>query len=266
MVDSGLCRRTANQRIGTVVRVFRHGVENELVPPAVYQALKSVEGLKAGRSAARGGKVVLPVPDELVDAVRPHVSRQVWAMIELQRLTGMRSGEVTIMRSGDLDVTGEVWAYTPSRHKGEHLGRVRVIHLGPRSQAVLRPWLRDDPAAYLFRPMEAIAERRANRAGSRKTPRTPSQLARGPKPSPMKAPGERYLPRAYAHAIRIACLKAGVAHWHPHQLRYNAATRLRRDFGLEVARVILGHSSSAVTEVYAEVDSRKAAEVMGRAG
>jgi integrase len=57
-----------------------------------------------------------------------------------------------------------------------------------------------------------------------------------------------------------------VTHWHPHQLRHNAATRLRRDFGLEVARVIPGHSSAAVTEVYAEVDLRMAAEAMGLAG
>lgn len=32
-------------------------------------------------------------------------------------------------------------------------------------------------------------------------------------------------------------------HWHPHQLRHNAGTYIRREFGLDVARVILGHSS-----------------------
>ena len=39
--------------------------------------------------------MIRPVVDADVEAVRPFVSRQVWAMIELQRLTGMRSGEVT---------------------------------------------------------------------------------------------------------------------------------------------------------------------------
>ena len=39
--------------------------------------------------------------------------------------------------------------------------------------------------------------------------------------------------------------------WHPHQLRHNAATRLRKEFGLEAAQVILGHKTLAVTEVYA---------------
>ena len=48
---------------------------------------------------------VKPVPEAFVEAVRPHVAAQIWAMIELQRLTGMRSGEVAIMRSCDLDTS-----------------------------------------------------------------------------------------------------------------------------------------------------------------
>lgn len=40
-------------------------------------------------------------------------------------------------------------------------------------------------------------------------------------------------------------------HWHPHQLRHNAATYLRKEFGLETARIILGQRSAAITEIYA---------------
>ena len=54
--------------------------------------------------------------------------------------------------------------------------------------------------------------------------------------------------------------------WHPNQLRHNAATRLRKEFGLDTARAVLGHSSTAVTEVYAELDSEKAAAAMERVG
>ncbi len=54
--------------------------------------------------------------------------------------------------------------------------------------------------------------------------------------------------------------------WHPHQLRHNAATRLRKEFGLDTARAVLGHSSTAVTEVYAELDRDKAAHAMARIG
>jgi integrase len=57
-----------------------------------------------------------------------------------------------------------------------------------------------------------------------------------------------------------------VPHWHPHQLRHNAATTLRREHGIEVARIILGHRSAAITEVYAEVDHTRAIEVMAKIG
>jgi hypothetical protein len=44
------------------------------------------------------------------------------------------------------------------------------------------------------------------------------------------------------------------------------ATDLRRDFGIDVARVVLGHSSSAVTETYAQVDWNKAIQIMKQVG
>lgn len=54
--------------------------------------------------------------------------------------------------------------------------------------------------------------------------------------------------------------------WHPHQLRHNAATYLRKQFGVEAARVVLGHRSAAVTEIYAELDKMKAAEILEKVG
>lgn len=54
--------------------------------------------------------------------------------------------------------------------------------------------------------------------------------------------------------------------WHPHQLRHNKATEIRREARLDAARAVLGHRSPAVTEVYAEVDTAKASEIMGRLG
>jgi integrase len=83
---------------------------------------------------------------------------------------------------------------------------------------------------------------------------------------PRKVPGEAYTADSYRQAIQNGCRKAGVDPWHPNQLRHNAATRLRREFGLDAARVILGHGSPAVTEVYAEIDREKARDVMGRTG
>ena len=66
---------------------------------------------------------------------------------------------------------------------------------------------------------------------------------------------------------RCATCKAGaVPHWHPHQLRHAKATELRKEAGLDAARVVLGHRSPQITEVYAELDVTKAAAIMERLG
>lgn len=57
-----------------------------------------------------------------------------------------------------------------------------------------------------------------------------------------------------------------IGRWHPHQLRHACATRLRRELGIEAARVVLGHSSALVTEVYAEIDRANATVAMERLG
>ncbi len=169
------------------------------------------------------------------------------------------------MRSRDVDTSGAVWAYCPSSHKTEHHGRDRVIYLGPRAQAVLAPWLRDDVDSFLFSPREVVAEKLAAKRAARKTRVQPSQASRA-KARPKVGPGTHYKTDVYGRVIRRACLAAGVPHWHPHQLRHNAATWLRREFGLETARVVLGHATADVTEGYAEADLGKAADAMGRAG
>jgi hypothetical protein len=41
---------------------------------------------------------------------------------------------------------------------------------------------------------------------------------------------------------------------------------LRKEFGLDVAQVVLGHATLAVTQVYAERDVAAAKEVMRKVG
>ncbi|HEU5118134.1 MAG TPA: tyrosine-type recombinase/integrase, partial [Isosphaeraceae bacterium] len=265
MIDSGLCRNEVNKRIGRVVRAFKWVVENEMVPPSVHHGLRAVSGLRRGRADVRESEPVKPVPEAFVEAIRPHVARQVWAMVQLQRLTGMRPGEVCLMRTCDVDTSGPIWTYTPERHKTEHHGRSRTIYLGPQAQAILRSWLRSELTAYLFSPREAVEERRAELRSRRKTRVQPSQCTRA-KSRPRRNAGERYTPHTYRHAIGYGCKKADVPDWHPNQLRHNAATRLRKEFGLDVARAVLGHNSPVVTEVYAELDGAKAAEAMEKVG
>jgi integrase len=232
LAGSGLCRRTVNQRVKRIVRIFRWAESRELVPLGHHHSLQTVSSLKQGRSEARESKVIRPVPDAFVDAVMPFLPRQLRSIVELQRLTGMRSGEAVIMRTCNLDTSRRIWEYIPERHKTEHHARRRWIFLGPRAQEIVRPWPRPGLTEYLLQPREAEAERQAKRRRNRKTPLTPFQHARVRKANPQKAPRDRYDSRSYGHAIEKACRRAGVPKWHPHQLRHNAATRLRKEFGL----------------------------------
>lgn len=290
-VADGLVRTQINARVRRVRRMFAWGVEEELVPPAILQALKAIQGLKKGRTEAREGKRVQPVSDAVVDAVRPFVSRQVWAMIQLQRLAGMRPSEVCLMRTIDINTTGAIWEYTPERHKTEHHDRDRIVPLGPSAQEILKPWLKTELEAYLFQPRESMAELSARRRANRKTKVQPSQQSRR-KARPLRLPGERYTTISYGHAIADACARAfphpildslpardltdrqrdelkewRKAHrWHPNQLRHTAATRIRREFGLETAKAVLGHSSVVPTQIYAEQDLDAARRAMERLG
>lgn len=191
MIDSGICRNEVNKRVRHVIRAFKWAVGEEIVSPSVHHGLQAVTGLRRGRSEARETAPVKPVPESFVEAVRPFVSRQVWAMIEIQRLSGMRPGEVCLMRSCDIDVTERIWLYTPESHKTEHHGKERMVYLGPQAQAVLRPWLRPELGANLFSPAEATAERKASLRSDRKIPVQPSQRDRS-KRKPERTPGDSY--------------------------------------------------------------------------
>lgn len=282
LIDLRLTRGVINKHVGRAKRFFRWAVENELIPPSVYHALQAVAGLRRGRSAAPESEPIKPVPDDVINVVLPHVNRYVAAMIQLQRVTGMRPGEVTIMRGRDLARTGKIWTYTPASHKTEHHGRERNIFLGPRAQEILRPFLLDDGEAYLFSPRRALEERREQVRQKSKAPLSADKRHRRRKRQPSKRPGDYYPVVSYEHVINRACDRAfpipgGLSsqeakewrrdhRWSPNQLRHSAATFLRKEFGIEAARIILGHSSPTVTEVYAELDRSKAAEIMAKVG
>lgn len=292
MIDAGLARNTVNARVGKIRRMFKWAVAEELVSPTVLHGLQAVTGLRPGRAGARETAPVAPVSAEQVAAVLPHVSAPVRAMIQLQDLTGMRPGEVMAIRSGEVDRSEEVWVYRPARHKTQDKGFSRSIPLGPKAQAILAPWLKDDLLVPVFSPAEAVAMRNETARRNRKSPMTPSQAARRPKANPKRQAGSRYGKRMYHHAICRACdrafphptlamvpareltpeqaaeLKAWrkANRWHPNQLRHAAATRIRKAFGLEAAQVALGHAKADVTQIYAERDLTKATEIMKQIG
>jgi integrase len=234
-----------------------------MVPESVWRALCAVEGLKFGE--ARETEPVKPVPEEHIPVIEPHVTPQIWAMVNIQLWTGCRPGEACLIRGIDLKMDGDVWEYRPHSHKGQHHRRERVIFLGPHAQQIIKPWLKTDLQAYLFSPREARALHQAQRAKNRKTP-APAKPKTKRKPNPKRKPGEVYNTSAYEHAIARACVKAGVPAWSPNRLRHNAGTRIRSEYGIEQARIIMGHASAVTSEIYAEIDHEKSRSIMRKSG
>jgi integrase len=141
-----------------------------------------------------------------------------------------------------------------------------MITLGPRAQTLLGPFLAgigpDDP---VFSPRRMWEEKRRQMRERRKSPVQPSQQHRR-KDQPKRLPADSYNAHAYLNAVRRAGEKAGVPPWHPNQLRHSVGSRVRKEFGLEAAQVLLGHSRADVTQVYAERDQALAVRLAAAIG
>jgi len=267
-VRRGVSRGTVNKMIACVKRAVAWGVSQELVPPSVHHALQAVKGLRRGETTAPDHPPVKPVPIEHVNAVQPHVSRQVWALIELQLRTAARAGELVGLRPVDLNTTGRIWLYSLGEHKTARHGHTRTIYIGPAGQKVIRPFLKRRAVnAFLFSPKEAVVKQCEDRHEERTTPAScGNTIGSNRQREPQREPGDHYTVASYRRAITRACEIADVPAWHPHQLRHNAATILADEFGVATAAVILGHSSPAMTALYAEANHAKAVEAITKIG
>ena len=202
-------RTHVNDQVRRACAIFRWGASHEMLPVTVYQQLKTLPPLRRGRTTAREPAPVGPVPIEIVDAVRPFLSRQINALIDLQLLTGSRGGELFTLRRSDIDRSRQVWTHTPAQHKTAWHGKSRTICFGPRAQQILAPFLLRADDAFLFSPAEAEKERRQELHEARRTP-----LSCGNRPGtnvrdePRRDPGDHYTKDSYCRAIQRACVLA----------------------------------------------------------
>jgi integrase len=305
MLAKGWCRTNVNHQIHRVKRMMIWAASAELVPPSTYHGLQAVTGIRKGMTDVRESEPIKPVPEMILQATLPKLPLVLRAVAELQLFTGMRPGEAMTMKAVGQDATGRIWTYKPEKHKTAHHGYERTVYLGPRAQEIIKPWLKSDLQAYLFSPAETEETRNAERRRNRQTPMTPSQAKRRCKRNRQRPWGACYQMASYRQAILRACDEAFPLpeylaprvqvdgkretreewlarltpeekaetkawkrehSWHPNQLRHNAATRLRKEFGVELARIVLGHGSAFTTEIYAEADRAQAMEVIGRVG
>ena len=206
MIDSGLCRNVVNRRVGRIKTLFKWATEEELIPGDVYGALRAVRGVAPNAPGVRQTAPVAPAFWEDVLPALPFCPPPVAAMLELQWLAGMRSGEVRRVRTMDLD-RGDpaAWTYRPGSDAGPHgahknawRGQDRVVSLGPqvrRGPDALVAARRPGGLPIQPGPRRGGAERDARRA-ARRSPTTPSQRRRKAKKR-RRPPGRLYTTDGY---------------------------------------------------------------------
>jgi integrase len=268
-----LCRNQVNARVKRIRRAIKWGVETGIVSADVLHGLQAVAPLKRGRTEARESEPVKPVPRTVVEDTLPLLRPMQADMVRLMLESGMRPGELVVMRACDIDMTGNVWLYKPTSHKTSHHGHDRVIALGPKCQEIIRRYLVPDTREYLFSPAKNMAERSETLRANRKSKVQPSQQDRRQR-RPGRRPGNVYTVTTWSHSLTHAIRRynAGkpeaqqIPCWHLHQLRHLRALELKREFGLDVARAVLGHRSPVVSELYAGLDLGAAAAAMQKIG
>ncbi len=241
LIADGLCRGSVNRYSAIIIAIFKHGIKHKLIPSAyiennvataIISSLETVGTLPKGRTEARETDPVEPVSDADLEATIPHLDEPFASMVRAQLLLACRPGELVDMSLDQIDRSGAIWLYRPRSFKTmHHEGKTRIIPVGPRCQAVLKPFLTFEGVP-LFR----------------------------------NARGQKVSARCYAAAITRACRRAGIEPWSPNQLRHAGASNIRKLHNLEAAQIILGHSSMNTTEIYAERNIAAAVKIAAEVG
>ena len=292
LVNSGKARTYVNEVMKRLIRVFRWGAGEELIPSSVGHVLRDIEPLRRGRTSAKETGPIGPVDDEVVEKTIPFLPLVVADMVRFQRLVGCRPSELCSIKPSMIDRTSsDVWEIKLDQHKNAWRGKSRTVYVGPNAQKILMPYLLRGADDYCFSPKESESKRRKKAHDERETPLNcgtvpgsrRKQRRKGDLPPKVGVqPGRKYDRTSYARAIKRACESAFpipddipssekvawiTKHmWSPNRLRHTFGTRVRRVFGLEETQLLLGHSSAATSEIYAETDKEKARVAARRIG
>ncbi|ARN56152.1 tyrosine-type recombinase/integrase [Sedimentisphaera salicampi] len=248
LIDRKYNRNYINQRVGIWKRMFAWALENRYCSASVKSEVWAIGSLKKNRCVAAESSPVHPAPHWAVKKVLPYLSENMKALVQFIELTGARPGEAIIVRPCDIKrLSAKCWVYWPFQHKNKHKNRHRFIVLGPRAIRIIKPFMlqyKKKSEEFLF-------------------------------------PGKKggyYSRTAISYAIRKAIDKINqsededVPHWSPNQLRHSCGTRVRKKFGADAARIILGHSNPAgITDRYTrdaiiEEEIKQAKKVMRQIG
>ena len=252
LIRSGVSRRTVNDRLNRVKYMIGWALDEALIPATVKAELTQVKAVKRGRSAAPEHAPVRPVDDTTIAATVGHMMPNTADMVRVHRLTGMRPCELCAMRWSNIDTTRTPWVYRvpPEANKNSwrgNLGQPRAICIGPKAREILE---RHRDGDIPFSPVKAMEEHVQSQRRERVTPFYGKAKKKKDAHIPRKL-GERWTTNAYTQTIHAACRRAKIALWGANRLRHAFATEVRRAFGLDAARAVLGHNGGGcVTDLY----------------
>lgn len=210
VLESGCVRRTANKRAQQLIRMIQWAVEEGLADPAQWQRLKAVEPIHQGQYGAVDRPKKTAVPAHQVEQVMEYLKPEHRAAVQILALTGMRTGELLAMRPQDVNMAGRHWLYTMQKHKTSNKTGETVIVI-------------PEPATRIL------------------LERMPRDYTR---------PWFRHSSTWLRIAVKRACERAGVPHWHPHQLRHQFATVVTQQLDERVAQTLLRHHDPRMTARY----------------
>jgi len=249
MIKMDWSRSYINDQKTKLIKVFKWGASMEMISGSVVENLKQVDGLRAGKTEARETDGIDMIDDETFHRTLEHAPEIVRDMMMVQRYTAARPGEICSLNPADIDTSDDVWVYWPSNHKNKWRGMKRCIAIGPKAQAILKPYLDRDPELPCFSPRESEERRRAKLHAERKTPLScgnrPGKRSGGKGCSKLR---DEYDTNSYRRAIHRACDKAEVDRWSPNRIRKARATEIAELEDIFAAQASCGHDTAAVTK------------------
>lgn len=249
LVRTGICRKTVNRRMWCVKAMFTWALDEALIPAVVKAELTQVQNLKRGRSAAPERAPVRPVDDVTINTTLEHMMPNTADMVRVHRLTGMRPCELCCLRWSQIDTSQTPWVYrvpaeaNKNAWRGE-FGRPRVVLIGPKAREILN---RHRGGDIPFSPEKAMKE---YFDAQREARVTPFYGGKDPNAHIPRKLGETWKTDSYTGTIAAACRRADIKPWGANRLRHAFATEVRRKFGLDAARAVLGHTDGCVTDIY----------------
>lgn len=237
MIAKGWQREVIGRRMVRVRTMWRWAEVKGHVPPGSWAALSALPAVAANDRRVRRSRPRKAVDwATLAKVCRAIENRQVRAIMLVLWYTGARPSEVRTLKVGDIDRSGEVWTAAITDHKNAWRGQERTIAIGPKAQAVLRPYLEGKPGCAWVFP----------------SGRSDGKPCRG---------------ESLSRAVRRACERVVVAGCTPYSCRHSYRLRVTRALSLEHARAAMGHASIETTADYAKgTDAAAAAEAARRLG